>query len=216
MEPSNVDFSDPENSVVIRILSRTHGAKDDSMTQTTWHYQGTDDRGFVTFARLRKRAQFITRERFAQDFPVPALLVVQGKEPSDPLAAEEASDDGLQLMTTAVGGFEVLRYLNRVAFVCKRPGNRFAHLVSVGRSPSNDIVVAVDSVSKVHGYFSFDGDERHYTDHNSTNGSLLNDRPVKAGEKYLLHDGDRLQLGLEVTLEFLSPATLFDRLTGEG
>ena len=184
------------------------------MTRTTWHYNGSDDRGFVTFARLRKRAQFTTREQFSQDFPVPALLVVHGQGTSDESNTDdETLEDGLQLMTTSIGGFSILRYLDRVAFVCKRPGNRFAHLISVGRSASNDIVVGVDSVSKVHGYFSANGDDgHHYTDHSSTNGSLLNDRPVKAGEKNLLRDGDRLQLGLEVTLEYLSPSTLFDRL----
>ena len=105
----------------------------------------------------------------------------------------------------------VLRYLGKVAFVAKRPGNPFAHLISVGRSASNDITIAVDSVSKVHGYFVRDGLAWCFTDHGSTNGSLIADRPVTAGEKYPLFDGSILQLGLEFTFEFLSPESLYER-----
>ncbi len=121
----------------------------------------------------------------------------------------------MQLLTVSIKSAAVLRYLNRIAFLCKRPGNPYAHLVSIGRSASNDIAIAVDSVSKVHGYFALDGDSWSFTDHSSTNGSLLNDEPLQAGEKYPLADGDFLQLGLEVTLEYFTPGRLYDRLTRE-
>lgn len=189
------------------------------MTHARWHYEKTDSRGFVALAELRRPARRMTRAQFVQEFPVPALLVVDRPwelaerarpEPSD----EESSSvaQGAQLLTTSFAGPAILRYLNRVAFICKRPGNPLTHLVSIGRSARNDIAIGVESVSKVHGYFSAGGEELYFTDHSSKNGSFLNDRSVEPGCKNLLRDGDRLRIGVEVTFKYFSPGTLFDRL----
>lgn len=192
------------------------------MTHARWHYEKADSRGFVAVTELRRPARRMSRAQFVREFPVPALLVVDRPEesaehetPGPPdvgLPEPSPADQGAQLLTTAFAGFAILRYLNRVAFVCKRPGNPFTHLVSIGRSAKNDIAVGVDSVSKVHGYFSASGKELYFTDHSSKNGSFLNDRPVEPGRKNLLHDGDLLRIGVEVTFEYMSPGGLFDRL----
>ena len=180
------------------------------MTDTSWHYEGSDADGFAAFEEIQDRARQLPRDEFVRHFPVPALLVVYrepevGSEPVDP------ASQGVQLLTVSIKSAAILRYLNRLAFLCKKPGNHFAHLVSIGRSVSNDIAITVDSVSKVHGYFALDGDDWTFTDHSSTNGSLLNDKPLAAGQKNTLRDGDLLQLGLEVTLELFLPERLYDR-----
>ena len=190
------------------------------MTLSGWHYEKTDSRGFVAVPDLRKPARRMTRAQFVQEFPVPAILVVDRPEDSaerEPPAPggglpESSVAQGLQLLTASFASHAILRYLNRVAFVCKRPGNLLTHLVSIGRSARNDISIGVDSVSKVHGYFSTSGEELYFTDHNSKNGSFLNDRSVEAGDKNPLRDGDLLRIGVEVTFEYLSPGALFDRL----
>ena len=182
------------------------------MDSTSWHYKGADQEGFVAVEELQKRGRQITREQFLEEFPVPALLVVYRESDAQGGTLDPSSGAGVQLLTVSIKSASILRYLNRVAFVCKRPGVPFAHLISIGRSSSNDISVAVDSVSKVHGYFALDGDRWCFTDHGSTNGSLLNDQPIRSGQKNVLRDGDLLQLGLEVTLEYLSPGKLYDRI----
>lgn len=184
------------------------------MTEAGWYYQGADDDGFAAFEDIRRRALKTPRDAFLRQFPVPALLVVYREQGPAAAQPDPETSDGVQLLTISVKSAAILRYLNRVAFLCKRPGNPFAHLISIGRSASNDISVTVDSVSKVHGYFARDGESWGFTDHASTNGSLLNDRPLKAGEGAVLSDGDLLQLGLEVTLEYLSPGSLYARATG--
>ena len=182
------------------------------MSNTDWHYEGSDERGFAAFDELRQRARRMTRGQFVEAFPVPALLVVHREaETSESSEPSDASDDGVRLLTVSIRSSAVLRYLNRVAFLCKRPGNPYAHLVSIGRSAANDIAIAVDSVSKVHGYFAREGGHWCFTDHGSTNGSLLNDQSVRSGQKNVLRDGDVLQLGLEVSLEYFSPERLYDR-----
>lgn len=183
------------------------------MTQTKWHFKEADSGGFVAFGRLRRQAREMTRRQFLDAFPVPAVLVVQQPEED---AIDEATDtatrEGIQLLTAITESAAILRYLNRIAFLCKRPGNRFAHLISLGRSANNDITIAIDSVSKVHGYFSQDGDDWCFTDHNSTNGSRLNEHHLRASEKTVIKDEDQLQIGLEVAVEFFSPARLYDWL----
>ena len=177
----------------------------------TWHHPNADSGGFVAFEDLQARARELNREEFVQELPVPALLVIYREVDGSKNGSLEPSSQGVQLLTVSIKSASILRYLNRVSFVCKRPGNPFAHLISIGRSASNDIAIAVDSVSKVHGYFARENDDWCFTDHSSTNGSLLNDQPVESGEKQVLGDGDFLQLGLEVTLEYFSPERLYDR-----
>ncbi len=182
------------------------------MSMASWSCPGADDHGFVAFEHIRDQATGKTREQFIDDFPAPALLAVFGG--GDPSLDEETvdpNDSGVQLLTVTVKSTAILRYLGRLAFVAKRPGNPFAHLISVGRSASNDITVAVDSVSKVHGYFVREGGGWSFTDHGSTNGSTLAGTELAPGTKYPLNDGAVLQLGLETMLQYLSPASLYER-----
>ncbi len=184
------------------------------MSTPNWSCADADEHGFVPFELVRKAAAGKTREQFLASFPAPALLAVVGDGGSGPGAAAETvdpNDSGVQLLTVSIKSTAILRYLGKLAFVTKRPGNPFAHLISVGRSVSNDVTVAVDSVSKVHGYFVREGSGWSFTDHGSTNGSTLAGRDLEPGEKYPLHDGVVLQLGLEASLQYLSPESLYAR-----
>ncbi len=184
------------------------------MDTSRWSCADADEHGFVPFELIREEAARRTREQFLGDFPVPALLAVVGDGGLGQSAGAETidpNDSGVQLLTVSIKSTTILRYLGKLAFVTKRPGNPFAHLISVGRSVNNDITVAVDSVSKVHGYFVREGDGWSFTDHDSTNGSTLAGRELEPGDKYPLHDGVVLQLGLEAALQYLSPESLYDR-----
>ena len=144
---------------------------------------------------------------------MPALRVVyRDDDLSDGVI--DPLDSGVQLLTMSIKSKGILRYLNRVAFVAKRPGNPFAHLISIGRSMNNDVVIALETVSKVHGYFVRDDGNLSFSDHSSTNGSKLNGTPLEPGEKTTLADGDVLQLGIEVHLELHWPESLWRLLTG--
>ena len=183
------------------------------MAELNWHYEGVDEGGFAAFEDIQEQARKMTPEEFERRFPVPALLVVYREPESSDAPLDPSSQAGVQLLTVSIKSAAILRYLNQIAFLCKRPGNPYAHLISIGRSASNDIAIAVDSVSKVHGYFAQDAGIWSFTDHSSTNGSLLNDQPLQAGQKSTLREGDLLQLGLEVTLEYFTPSSLFGKLT---
>jgi hypothetical protein len=181
-------------------------------SSSSWHCTDADEHGFVPFEYVQRRIISGGREQFLRDFPAPALLVVfRGSAPEQ--EHFDPNQSGVQLLTVSVKSAGVLRYLGRVAFVCKKPGNPFAHLVSVGRSASNDVTIAVESVSKVHGYLVLEDGRWCYTDHGSTNGTKINGKKVDKGQKVTLDDGDVIQLGLEVMLEFLTPDALYRRAT---
>ncbi len=187
------------------------------MSDSNWSCPAADEHGFIPFKLVQERAASTTREQFIEEFPAPALLAVYAGGGAEEAAGGDTfdpNDSGVQLLTVSIKSTAILRYLGRLAFVAKRPGNPFAHLVSVGRSATNDITVAVDSVSKVHGYFVREGDGWSFTDHDSTNGSTLGGNELAPGGKYPLHDGVVLQLGLEVMLQYLSPESLYLKASG--
>lgn len=189
------------------------------MSSPTWHCSDVNEHGFVPLEVLRKRAAESTCDQFVRDFPVPGLLVLHRGEDFSVQGREQLfdpNDRGFQLLTMTIPSAGILRYLGKVAFLAKRPGNPFAHLISIGRSASNDITIAVDSMSRVHGYFvagEAAGNQPgwSFSDHSSTNGSRLDDRDLVSGQSYGLRDGNVLQLGLEAVLELFMPESLYRR-----
>jgi len=75
--------------------------------------------------------------------------------------------------------------------------------MSIGRDPSNDVVLPADRfpyVSSVHARVAREGDTYHVEDLKSKNGTLLNGQPV---ERSPIKAGDVIQLGREVGVRFL-------------
>lgn len=176
----------------------------------------TDLDDFHSFRKLQHQAAALSQRDFLDTHPQLALLVgTRDTENDEGGDLTSPADSGVQLLTLSIKSAEILRYLGKVAFVRKRPGNPFAHLISVGRSAKNDIRIGVQSLSKVHGYFVDDRGTWCFADHKSTNGSRRNGLPLRAGKQYPLEDGDRLQLGLEVVLEILFPESLYQRLRAQ-
>lgn len=183
---------------------------------------GLDQEGFVAAPELRARALQLSPEAFVDAYPAPALLVL-GRGPDDPATttprtATRKTATAFQIMT--LGGAEtssqesLRQYDGRVAFLLKRPGNPFPNMISIGRAASCDIVVALETVSKVHGYFLREPDGWAYTDYRSTNGTWVNDKRVEKGERRRIEDRDALRIGLDLRATFLAPSSLYERLRG--
>lgn len=176
----------------------------------------------VLLATLTARARELgSADAFAKAYPSPALLII-GTEASveAPSSGKRASGSSSFNIVTLDGGSgqssktEVRRLTDRVFFVAKRPGNPFPNMISLGRTGSTDVVIALETISKLHGYFLRDGDTWHYTDYQSTNGTVVNGKRVEKDEKRLLKDGDRFKLGVDVAAHFLLPASLYARALG--
>lgn len=87
------------------------------------------------------------------------------------------------------------------------------HLVTVGRSSRNDIVIPDPSISRLHAYLKpLDGERLAIQDAGSTNGTTLNGSSIPAkhcGPPADLKSGDNLRLG-QVELTVLSAQALRD------
>ena len=108
------------------------------MTQAAWAYSEVNKDGFVAMTRLRKKASALSVGEFADSFPLPALRSIDPADSSTGIRKLlPVQDQGVQLLTQMVDGVEGLRYLGKLAFVAKRPGNPYPHLISIGRSKTN-------------------------------------------------------------------------------
>lgn len=172
---------------------------------------GADREGFVPVESLRTAARDLAHSQFLQTYPAPGLLVSPAAEA---VALPEATDDTKRrsLQTLAARSSAAVRYMDRVGLLVKRPGSPFPGMISVGRAANNDVVLAVNSVSKFHGYFACRRGLWTFTDHESTNGTTLNGKRLEPGEGVQVNDGDRLRFGLEIEALFLLPESLYTRL----
>jgi hypothetical protein len=177
---------------------------------------GVDPDGFVAADSLTVLARRSPGE-FTVAYPVPAL-VIEGTVAGHANAKQAVLERERSFARTAQGELdeprdpaELARYVGRVAFLTKRPGNLFPDMITVGRVFNADITVVVGSVSKVHGYFREEAGVWSYTDQRATNGTFVNTKRLAEGERVVLRDGDRLQLGSDVVCTFLGPAALAQR-----
>ncbi len=175
----------------------------------------TDREGFLPFQKLRTQALKLDRSAFCGAFPVPGLRVVDigdAARPGDPEATVEPHD--IQPQTLVSSGLGALRYLDQIGFLTKRPGNPFPSFISVGRSSNNDIVLAVETVSKLHAYFTIDAGVWQLTDYDSTNGTRLNGHRIESNKATPVGDMDYLQFGKEITAVFMTPETQYAKARG--
>lgn len=174
-----------------------------------------DSFGFLPLAECRRTALRCTEPDFAQLFPAPGLLVT-----SDGLGGGDAgdADDRERSFKRTVqdeGAAGMARYRGKIGFVAKRPGNPFPAMISIGRALNSDVVLALDSVSKIHGYFTpGEPGEWWITDLRSTNGITINGARVERGAKARLNGGDRLGFGPHFACLFLPPLALHAHLLG--
>ena len=175
----------------------------------------TDADGFLPFPKLRSQALKQDRDEFCSVFTVPGIRVVDTGEAAhhgEPGARDEPK--GIRFRTMVRSGMGGLRYLGQVGFLTKRPGNPFPSFVSVGRFPNNDIVLAIESVSKLHAYFTIEDGVWKLTDCDSTNGTRLNGELIEPNKATPLADMDSLQLGTEITAVFMAPESLYATARG--
>jgi len=168
----------------------------------------------MSFRTLRTRAKDQELPAFVAGCPAPALLVVNvtsGAPTGDPEATVRAGESLKPLLDKDKSAY---RYLDEVGFLVKRPGNPFSTFVAVGRADNNDLVLALETVSKFHGYFTCDEGRWLLTDQRSTNGTQVNGQSLEPSTARPLENGDRICFGDEITVVFLTPQALYERTRG--
>ncbi|MCO5166093.1 MAG: FHA domain-containing protein [Planctomycetes bacterium] len=92
--------------------------------------------------------------------------------------------------------------------------NPFAHMVTLGRAPNNDVVLGHAAVSKFHAYLRREDQGWVLVDAGSLNGTWRNGERLAPQRGARLVDGDELRLGEGVFLRYLDPAGLYRHLRG--
>jgi hypothetical protein len=76
--------------------------------------------------------------------------------------------------------------------------------ISVGRDPSNDIVIAKEDVSSLHATIEYRNGNFYLEDNRSTNGTLLNDKAMEENKPVRLKSGDKITFAV-YEFRFLVP-----------
>jgi hypothetical protein len=179
----------------------------------------TDAEGCVDLPALRSLSQRLPQEDFVAEIEAPCLLFFVGpSNGGDGPAAGSTIEASIKRTVVAAeneaGNPSTMRYRDKVAVLRKRPGNPFPSMITLGRAMNNDVVLMLDTISKVHGYFMPEKppSKWKYVDYNSRNGSIIQGKAVVGGTKNEVADGDRLRIGTDLSAFFMSPATLYQRL----
>jgi hypothetical protein len=122
-----------------------------------------------------------------------------------------------QFLTDVVDDAHVLKHLQqgtvrtailaaRVIEVRKRKNVAEPNMITIGRSPENDIVIYNKMVSRRHAYLLLNHLERtcSLVDIGSTNGTFLNGSQITPHEEYSLNEADEISIGIETKVVYFS------------
>ena len=163
----------------------------------------------VPFEAYREDARRLSQSDFEQCHGSAFLLLTAAglNEPRGPAATE------VNLADTDEPASERTASLSLLVYPLRRTERSAGHLVTVGRTSDNDVVIPDLSISRFHAFVKPAGDGRfQIQDANSTNGSSVNGTPVLGqghGPAVDLKAGDSVRLG-QVELTFLSAQALRD------
>ncbi|HVK74501.1 MAG TPA: FHA domain-containing protein [Kofleriaceae bacterium] len=97
--------------------------------------------------------------------------------------------------------------------LAKKPGASFADMITIGRTPNNDVVLRDVTISRFHAYFRQRGDKWIVADAGSKNGSEMAGDPLEPRKERELTSGTALRIG-DLELTFYTAADLFGVLGG--
>jgi hypothetical protein len=101
-------------------------------------------------------------------------------------------------------------------YAVKKVQTMFESMITLGRTPNNDIVLADAQISRFHAFFRAHADRVEIGDAGSRNGTFVNDtRLVPKGQVVIVIPGDVIKFG-GVALEFLEAGAAWDRLRALG
>ncbi len=158
----------------------------------------------------------LTREAFAQKYPVPFLLRKAPRAFPTPGGEEPpTAPSHLGFHTKIMDPTRPAPPPQRLPGVLVMPltkveGGAFAERISVGRALNCDVVIRDESVSKLHAYFRIvTATSAEVTDAKSANRTLVNAKIVEPGQTARVAVGDTLIFG-RVALQFMDAASTYD------
>jgi hypothetical protein len=101
-------------------------------------------------------------------------------------------------------------------YAVKKVQTMFESMVTIGRTPNNDIVLADVQISRFHAFLRVHPDRVELGDAGSRNGTFVNDqRLIPKGQVVIVIPGDVIKFGT-IQLEFLDAGGAWDRVRSLG
>ena len=172
---------------------------------------------FRPIAEYLKEASGLTSSLFQAKHKCPILLWPQAGDWIEDTAfqfetfSSEYSDE---LPGEISPSTESQIYETLVIQIAKHASSAPANMICLGRAANNDIVIANNTVSKLHTYFvvSKEGDSCEVVDANSTNGTVVNNKRLVAYKNKVLFNRDSIHFGPSIQMVYLTPEGFYDLL----
>ena len=173
--------------------------------------------GFRPIAEYLGEASGLTSSLFKAKYNYPVLLWPQAGDWIEDTAfqfetfSSEYSDE-LPGEISSVSGSQI--YETLVIEIAKQASSAPVNMICLGRATNNDIVIANNTVSKLHSYFvvSKEGNSYEVVDANSTNGTVVNNNRLVAYKNKPLFNRDSIQFGPYIQMVYLTPEGFYDLL----
>jgi hypothetical protein len=166
------------------------------------HYAQLARLGLDAFVAAAAPAALVRRRRSDTPTPPPPL-----GDDGDTTTEVDADHDGDTMVgmpdgtRRRSGAFEIFP-------LAKKPGAPFPDMITVGRTPNNDVVLRDATVSRLHAFFRQRGAGWLVADAGSKNGSQLDGVPLEPRKERAIGGGQLVRIG-DLELTFYTAAELF-------
>jgi Inner membrane component of T3SS, cytoplasmic domain len=126
--------------------------------------------------------------------------------------SERGGDDEVDTMVAPVLGQRRGPRSVEVYPLAKKPGASFVDMITIGRTPNNDVVLRDATVSRFHAYFRQRADKWLVADAGSRNGSALAGTGLEARREREVSSGVAVRIG-DLELTFFTAGDLFELLS---
>jgi hypothetical protein len=146
----------------------------------------------------------------------PAALVRARPDSSsvdDDVSREASVDLESETMVAPITGSKRRVAKVEVYPLAKKPGASFPDMITVGRTPNNDVVLRDVTVSRLHAFFRHRDKKWVIADGGSKNGTRLDGVPLEPRRERDVESGQLVRIG-DLELTFYTAAALFHVLGG--
>lgn len=167
------------------------------------HYKGLVRLGLQEF--LAASAPAVLLRHVLHAWPPPAQVAA----PITEILPDEETTAPVQVVTPTPRVTEVEVYP-----LIKKPGAAFPGMITIGRSPNNDVVLSNHSISRLHLYVTQREGQWWAADADSKNGSWLDGQRLTVRKEVRMPPSSALRLG-ELMLTFCLAADAYHVLGGQ-
>jgi hypothetical protein len=162
-----------------------------------------------------KEAAGLTSDQFLAKYKHPVLLWPQARDWIEDTAFQFETFPGeySEELPGAVSPSTESQIAETVVVeILKQASSAPTNMICVGRAANNDIVLANNTVSKLHTYFLAPekGDSYDIVDANSTNGTVVNNNQLVAYKNQPLLNRDNIQFGPSIQMVYLTPQGFYE------